>query len=307
MLSPAEYKKKYLNLEVAFDDGPVTIQVRQYIEFKAARPWTLEADRLVDSAAGNLRDRQKKDPSFKLTLKVNGKPVSFTKADVLSRSMHYAFEGKGSPEDCQVAAQMAVLQKRIKKAELQSYCDKNMGLDCNGFVGNYLWYEFGVSGSKTWPGENPVVNYTIDEILHLTKPLSRLDTLVRGNLHVFGLLDGRNRIVPRDGAAHAHIGITEPGIFTDFSFLINSIPFLDTVPVFEGVGGAGGYPSLWCVESTAGLGLYESWYVLSEVLDSKKKAIGVVDSKPGFKVFSVYRSCKHEKLNFTIGYLKPAA
>jgi hypothetical protein len=48
------------------------------------------------------------------------------------------FVGKGSPEEIRQALRLAVFFKLVgsTKSELQSYCDKNIGLDCSGFAGN---------------------------------------------------------------------------------------------------------------------------------------------------------------------------
>ena len=49
--------------------------------------------------------------------------------------------GKGSPEDYGLALQWAVYSKHIQnpsQATIQAYFDQNMGIDCSGFVTNYL-------------------------------------------------------------------------------------------------------------------------------------------------------------------------
>ena len=82
--------------------------------------------------------QQKQDPHFTLDVMVNGDAVSIKDFEHVKLDIAAPFYGKGSPEDCQLAAQLAVLVKRTSKEQLPRYCDKNMGLDCNGFVGNYV-------------------------------------------------------------------------------------------------------------------------------------------------------------------------
>ena len=49
--------------------------------------------------------------------------------------------GKGAPQDYELALEWAVRSKKIKnvtQAALQTYCDEHLGIDCSGFVTNYL-------------------------------------------------------------------------------------------------------------------------------------------------------------------------
>jgi hypothetical protein len=49
--------------------------------------------------------------------------------------------GKGAPEDYQLALEWAVRSRKIpnvNQATLQTYCDDHLGIDCSGFVTNYL-------------------------------------------------------------------------------------------------------------------------------------------------------------------------
>jgi len=49
--------------------------------------------------------------------------------------------GKGAPKDYELALEWAVRSKKIPavtQATLQTYCDEHLGIDCSGFVTNYL-------------------------------------------------------------------------------------------------------------------------------------------------------------------------
>jgi hypothetical protein len=57
--------------------------------------------------------------------------------------------GKGAPQDYQLALEWAVRSRKIatvNQATLQIYCDDHLGIDCSGFVTNYLC----ATGKKTY-------------------------------------------------------------------------------------------------------------------------------------------------------------
>jgi hypothetical protein len=311
MTTPLEYANQYRSLTVGFNDGPVTISIDQYLQGRHAKkggpavtPWTGEADHLIDACVEDFRKQKKKDSSYQLTVSVDGKAVGIDNEKLLLRILHYAFEGKGSPQDCQVGAQMSVLQKRTTKANLQDYCNQNMGLDCTGFVGNYLWY---VVGGGSWPdnmpGDDQGSNAEIDDILlNETTPLSDVDLITPSSTYVFGLLDPANKyIVAKDGAEHAHVVISEPNKFTKNSFVFNSLGSFATGKTDSQENSMYGHTGLVCVESTSHKGLIDSWYAIVPVMDKHGKAQLTLPHHPGFKVFSVFRGSKGEWLNFTIG------
>src|SRR4029453_8823168 len=49
--------------------------------------------------------------------------------------------GKGAPQDYELALEWAVRSGKIRtvtQATLQTFCDEHLGIDCSGFVTNYL-------------------------------------------------------------------------------------------------------------------------------------------------------------------------
>ncbi|HLV87674.1 MAG TPA: hypothetical protein VKV39_11890 [Candidatus Sulfotelmatobacter sp.] len=308
MPTPLEYAERYRSLTVGFSDGPSTITIDQYLQgrhgtkAKPVTPWSDEADRLIDACREDFKNHKKKDSAYSLEVTVNGQTVGISDESVLLRILHYAFEGKGSPEDCQVGAQLAVLHKRTTKANLQKYCNQNMGLDCTGFVGSYLWY---ANAGHKWPDDMPKddqgSNAEIDQILlNETTPLSDLDLITPTKTYIFGLLDSSNRhIVAKDGAEHAHIVISEPNKFTRNSFVFNSFGGFTSGNLDKQKNTIYGHTGLICVESTSHKGLIDSWYAVVPYMDGKTQM--ELPHHPGFKVFSVFRGSKGEWLNFTIG------
>ena len=302
MPTPKEYEAQYKSLKVEFEDGPVTVSIQAYLEGKGTMPWDAQADKVIDASREAFQEEKKKDPKFALTLSVSGKSVSIDKENVLVKMLHYAFEGKGSPEDCQVAAQMVVRHSKETKASLPAYCTAHMGLDCTGFVGNYLWY---ILGGKSWPdqmpGGNDGPNALIGKIvLKGTTPVTDLSLIRQSDLVILGLLDASNNLVDKDGdgGRHAHIVISQPGMTPILPFPFFGLTSDEDTFATE------------CVESTGEIGLTDSYYSLTPVMDKKGTKQLAVPSHPGFKVFSVIRGCKpsapDSPARFTIGSISAA-
>src|SRR5215475_5042678 len=136
MPTPSEYADRYRNLQVGFADGDVKVTIQRY---HIGNP-DGEAELLRQAVKEYIQAQLKKDAGFTLDLIVNGQTDTVSTYDEVKGHVVAPFWGKGSPEDCQVAAQLAVLTKRTTKENLARYCDQHMGIDCNGFVGNYFFH-----------------------------------------------------------------------------------------------------------------------------------------------------------------------
>lgn len=77
---------------------------------------------------------------FPLVAKGKPAPPAIFDQVVNTSELARVFFGKGMPECCKLALQLAAAFGLVEPtfAALQNYCDKYVGLDCNGFVGNYL-------------------------------------------------------------------------------------------------------------------------------------------------------------------------
>ena len=114
----------------------------------------------------------------------------------LSELVRYPFVGKGSPEAAQVALQLASFYGLTK--DFQTYCDTNLGLDCNGFVGNYLrrvvnredWDE---AENKNGIGPNAL----IDSIMRLLPGtfVTKIEDIKATNTYVIALAHENGKIV----------------------------------------------------------------------------------------------------------------
>ena len=129
MPTPLEFMNRYRNIVVNFevDDAvtgmyrvtPVTVRLNKYFMMDWT-PGTTEMthyDAITAGSAKNTWFQQNKE------------------------SIRTAAMGKGAPEDYGIAMQWAVYSQKIKnpsQATIQAWFDQNLGIDCSGFVTNYL-------------------------------------------------------------------------------------------------------------------------------------------------------------------------
>jgi hypothetical protein len=201
---------------------------------------------------------------------IAGDVVSKTYTDryALAENVNDPFYGKGSPEEVQVVLQLAVRYGVFPREKVQIYCDNgNIGLDCNGFVGNYLRH---VVQGKAWDTDARSKeekktefdgNALIASIMGFgsrTTPVKSLDeiaqfphaTYLLAMAHENGRYhdQGRN---PDGTVSHGHIMVSEPNTLW---------PLTDAA-----VPGAGRVPKavqMKVIESTGGDGLVDSTYYL---------------------------------------------
>jgi hypothetical protein len=296
MVTPADYADTYRNLEVRFENGSVKVKVERY-HLGAPDP---EMGALVQAVKEYYHAQQKKDPSFSLDLIVNDDRVN---TDYESMKLHIVapFYGKGSPEDCQIAAQLAVMTKRTMKEHLARYCDQYMGLDCNGFVGNYLFH---VRNGNSWEiiAKDKVdlgPSSSMDQFVAAGHPVKDLSAMNPANLHLFIEVDSALRVIPGGKAGAGHIVISEPNKYTPTSFVVNSFGGLDMGYARRG---AYGHPALWAVESTGpqhAVGLHESWYAIKKPVQGPHKPVNR-------GIYEVFRGSKSANLNFELVAVPPA-
>jgi hypothetical protein len=277
-MSPSQYKARYENLSVSLDNGPpATVRVNQYrlrsMNYKAAandafismlKKRGIDTELRVQTESGLVRvdpglsqteDAYKKRTGIELVFSEYGAGGQATKVDSRVTDWgalaHYTFLGKGSPEHCQIVLQLA--NHWGLAPDLQQYADDNLGLDCNGFVGNYLWHskngnpwmDLGVRNQDHGP------DAWISGYFDGKRLLASWDDLDTSRSYIFGLVDNSGNIIPGGpGSSSGHIIITEPN-------RRNNRVGKDGKPFF----------AVWSVESTAGHtpGLWESWYTCTAV------------------------------------------
>jgi hypothetical protein len=297
MMTPSEYADRYRNLTVGFTDGDVTVTIQRY---HLGGPDD-EKDRLVQAVKEHIRAELKRDPDFKLSLIVNEDTSTATYKEVAPHLVG-PFTGKGSPEDCQIAAQLAVLTKRTSKENLRRYCDDHLGLDCSGFVGNYFfrvrnpdgqnWKSFAVEGADLGPDS------LMNEFIAAGQPVTSVDRINPANIHLFVEVNDHLHVIKGGKQGVGHIVITEPNKYTPTSFVINSFGGLDLGYAQKG---AYGHPALWAVEATGpqgAIGLKESWYAIKRSVATKHTV--------NRGIYEVFRGSKAENLNFEMVAFAPS-
>ncbi len=143
MMKPSELMNRYRNLVITLDDGStMTIDAHRY----RMRGYNLKPDaeavkdKLIEHFEKMLRAEEKAERP-----KSPRAPVALTFAPNLRRlrpQLALTYYGKGSPETIAIALHLVAHYKLYDKhldvrLGLRNYCDAYMGLDCNGFVGNY--------------------------------------------------------------------------------------------------------------------------------------------------------------------------
>jgi hypothetical protein len=137
-MSPLDYMNLYLNLPVTLDnrDGEVAridMYLNHGIQPRSGVAWAA-GDQLVAEMADETKTSWR---SVQFT--IQGLPIRVI-------NIRRTFMGKGSPQDVKDALRLAHRYGFIKNPArprpgaltLQQYCRAYTGLDCNGFVGNYL-------------------------------------------------------------------------------------------------------------------------------------------------------------------------
>src|SRR5262249_2808855 len=136
-MTPSQYAARYLPVMVPGNGATYPINVSRYHLGQE----TAAKDQLLGALADRFAVNKKKDAGYQLTLTINAKPFTIASWQEIAVALYRPFIGKGSPEECQLVLQLAVLVGGVSPARLQKWADDNLGLDCNGFVGNYLFHD----------------------------------------------------------------------------------------------------------------------------------------------------------------------
>jgi hypothetical protein len=156
-MTPEEYADKYLHLTAVLYDGTVKeVSIRKYLNTGVV--WAALNKHVPLPSVPSGREKNAITEYFRVLSAVAGAlktnhPTTFTldgwSFDILG--VQRAYSGKGSPAEILDALWLANRFKFVDGPSLQSYCDRFLGLDCNGFVGNYV----GAFGPVNYYDVNP--------------------------------------------------------------------------------------------------------------------------------------------------------
>jgi hypothetical protein len=186
-------------------------KAREYFDRDHPDNWAM-----IEALGGSVMDHFRKQGAT-LTVHLSLAAVTHAQAFTNWRDLWYyarkALHGKGSPEEAQMTLQLAARFNLLKGGDLQSFCDKYLGLDCNGFVGNYLVH--GLRGGD-WDAEPPgtafLADQTIDIIMGAKKStITTVDDLVPASSYVMGLVGSSGNVIGRvESGTIGHVFITNP-------------------------------------------------------------------------------------------------
>ncbi len=263
-MTPVEYAGLYWQVPVAVPNDSVTVRVDRY---HLGAP-THAKDQLWSALRDHFSTQQRRTPGFRMQVTVDGQPVEFATIQEMLFHVLRPFFGKGSPQQCQLVLHLAVLLGLKQPFELQAYADANLGIDCNGFVGNYLlhgrdgqpWTVLDGAGSAVGP------NSLITQIFGKFHPVSNGADMFPGRSYILAEVDDHGHVMPGGpGNPPGHIVITEPGRYQPHAFVTDSFGGLDPRLGQQGVYQGRGF---WAVEATGNhVGLTQSWYSIPEKPD----------------------------------------
>jgi len=228
IMTPLAFAKKYYELDVYLYPQEVSGTLARAAGYVPPTGWQrLRADnyRLGSSAWRDTFWRQDVAPHFTKPVKVTVKSISGSTEEFEFRSAAKAhphfnapFVGKGSPEQMQLAIQLVYRFRKVATPVEQFVGLDFVGLDCNGFVGNY--YQKVVQGLD-WKtadvNKDPGPTTLMDDLLALGTEVMDPDELEADGTYILVWCDNEGNIKnPQKGIANSygHVMITEPGTLT---------------------------------------------------------------------------------------------
>jgi hypothetical protein len=231
IMSPKEFAEKYLNMRVYLYPAELTQAEEDKGGFDAPTGWQYvrcNNYRLGYSTQDEPLWRQVASHLDKLTTFVEvtvrniwgGHEIALLTPRELRRHFHQPFVGKGSPEQCQIAIQLIY---RFHKAQssIQHFLDRDfIGLDCNGFVGNYIQRVLGgvdvdwrTADNNKDPGPTTLINDLL-RIQGVQNQIQDMKSMRSSDIYLFGFCDPQGHIYDpskADPTGFGHLMMTQPG------------------------------------------------------------------------------------------------
>ncbi len=134
----------------------------------------------------------------------------------LQRHFYPPFVGKGSPEQAQIAIQLTYRFRRVSTSVADFLKADFIGLDCNGFVGNYI-QRVANGWGHPWTGfdndKDPGPTTEMSDMIQTCcdKPITSTSQLIAKEIYIFVLCEDDGKIIDPGGKhAWGHVMITEP-------------------------------------------------------------------------------------------------
>jgi len=116
MPTPSSYASRYLPVNVPNGLSFIPVRIERY---HLGPPSTPAQQQLWSALGDHFSQQKKKNPGYELTLTVNSAPFSVGSREQIRMPSVRPFWGKGSPEDCQVVLQLALLFNLTTALNLQ--------------------------------------------------------------------------------------------------------------------------------------------------------------------------------------------
>ncbi len=273
-MKPSEYKAWYESLEI--EGHNATVSVDQY---RLGAP--KDGKKAANDLLGKVRDKgYEGDVDLKVgpTGKLTAVDKEFTKTSTFRTMLYMPFIGKGAPEHCQLVLQLVKHYKL--STDIQNYANEQLGLDCNGFVGNFVWH---VWLNKEWDkhgftntmkdGDGPDMSVDVIFDMHKSNRVTAWSEISPTQPCVLVRTDEKGKIITANsGAVIGHV------VLTDKDYAIQK-----ATDVSDHFG-------IRAVESTGSFsppGLTEGWYTCTEEKNvgskTNPKTVFKIDRGSGFK------------------------
>ncbi len=171
MPTPVEFMKQYRNLKVNSGMEDPVARVSRIVAHRVQ----LRKYFMMDWADGT---EERRDYNV-----VTRGSRSDTWFNANKQRIRNAAMGKGAPQDYELALEWAVRSGKVRnpnQANLQTFCDQRLGIDCSGFVTNYLI----ACGKRTYSNQT-VRNTGAASYYNASRAVNNPQNIQRGDLLVW--------------------------------------------------------------------------------------------------------------------------
>jgi len=284
LMTPLEFAKRYLALDTyLFQPEPSALPdyalPQGWKKLRVAR-YRLGRNTWADTLWNDVVKYLPKMVDVRVkTLEGSTENVTLTPGQA-HKHFKYPFVGKGTPEQAQIAIQLVYRYHKAHSTPEQFVKQDFIGLDCNGFVGNYIQrvvkrQRWQIANNDADPGPTTLIGDLLD-FQGRANRVTDINDLKPSETYILGHCWEDGRVLDpskTNRSSWGHVMITEPGSFAQTS---------------DGL-------VIGVVEATAA-GKRELRYIPYTFRDSKNQSNGTV--------FTVWRGSKSDPMNVRISRLK---